>query len=268
MPALTELLKNEYQHLFDTCTIKPARYKAVDNCVQAISRSRTIYEPIAAATGVPWYVVGIIHKMECDCDFKKHLHNGDPLTARTIQVPKGYPKSGNPPFSFYDSAVDALKLTGVTKWTDWSIGGTLYFFEKYNGFGYRSKGIYTPYLWSFSNHYSKGKFIKDGLYDPEAVSAQVGTAVILRRMSELQVAIAGEKDLITQIKTLGPAVRFDPLTVNAGAERLQTLLNKAGQHLKTDGRAGRNTSDAYHRISGRYLPGDPLSQVLLKAVHS
>jgi hypothetical protein len=75
-------------------------------------------------------------------------------------------------------------------------------------------------------------------------------------MSELQIAIAGEKDLLTQIKELGPQVSFDPEHYHVTAARLQKLLNSVGQHLKIDGKAGRNTSDAYQRISRKYLQGD------------
>jgi lysozyme family protein len=256
MPALTEILKSEYQRLFDTCIINTNRYPVVTKTVETIAKEKAQYEAIAGRTGTPWYFIGIIHKMECDCSFNKHLHNGDPLTARTIQVPKGRPKTGSVPFTFFDSAVDALTYEDYTEWNDWSISGMLYCFEKYNGFGYRSKGINTPYLWSFSNHYTSGKFIKDGVYNSRAISTQIGTAVLLRRMSELQIAIAGEKDLLTQIKELGPQVSFDPGHYHATAARLQKLLNSVGQHLKIDGKAGRNTSDAYQKISGKYLQGD------------
>jgi lysozyme family protein len=256
MPALTDILRSEYQLLFDTCIIRKIKYPAVDRAVQTIVSGKVIYEEISAATGVPWYMIGTIHKMESDCAFNRHLHNGDPLAARTVRVPRGRPKKGNPPFSFVESAMDALELEGFTEWNDWSIGGMLYCFEKYNGFGYRAKGIHTPYLWSFSNHYTKGKYVSDGKYDAEAVSDQIGTAVILRRMSELQIAIAGEKDLLSQIENLGKEVVFDPGHYHASAEKLQKLLNGVGQHLKIDGKAGRNTSDAFFRVTGKFLKGD------------
>lgn len=256
MPALTESLKAEYQRLFDTCIIREGKYATLDKCVQTIVAGKAQYEAIAAVSNIPWYFIGIIHSMECSCNFNKHLHNGDSLTARTIQVPKGNPKKGNPPFSFFDSATDALSVEGFTQWTDWSISGILYAFEKYNGFGYRKKNINSPYLWSFSNQYSKGKFVKDGVFDPNAISSQTGTAVILRRMSELQIAIAGELDSISQIRKLGIEVLYAPNKYHLNAEQLQKLLNAVGQHLRTDGFAGRNTSDAYKRVTGNFLKGD------------
>ena len=130
--------------------------------------------------------------MESSCNFHEHLHNGDPLTARTVQVPSaGRPKHGNPPFTFEQSAADALAIDGLTTWKDWSVSGTLFIFERYNGFGYRPHGINSPYLWSFSNQYSKGKFTKDNVFDPAVPSGQAGTAVILKRMAARKLTAVG-----------------------------------------------------------------------------
>ncbi len=260
MPALSESFKTEYQHLFDTCIIRESKYPLLDKCVQTIVAGKNQYDAISEATGIPWYFIGIVHNMESSCNFNKHLHNGDPLTARTVQVPKGNPKKGNPPFSFFESAVDALNIEGFTQLSDWSIAGILYSFEKYNGFGYRKKNINSPYLWGGSNQYSKGKYVKDGMFDPQAVSSQIGTGVILRRMSELQIAVAGALDGISQVKNLGSQVIYDPKNYHLNAEQLQRLLNSVGQQLRIDGFAGRNTSDAYQRVTGNYLTGDKINE--------
>lgn len=256
--AFTPQLSNEYRQLFDTCVINPKKFSDVDACVDGIVKNKSRYQTVSGKIGVPWYFVGILHNMEASGNFNKHLHNGDPLTARTVQVPSGCPKIGNPPFTWEASAEDALRIKKLDTWTDWSIPGMLYKMELYNGIGYRIRGIHSPYLWSFSNHYTKGKFTSDGFYDPEAVSKQIGTAVLLRRMMERQLAVAGEIDIITQIKTLGETVVFDPNNFHENADQLQRLLNSVGQALRPDGKAGRNTSDAYQRISGRFLSGDPM----------
>jgi lysozyme family protein len=59
----------------------------------------------------------------------------------------------------------------------------LYLLEKYNGFGYRNQGLQTPYLWSFSNLYQKGKYTVDSRFDPEAVSEQCEAAVMLKALT-------------------------------------------------------------------------------------
>ncbi len=253
-------LRNEYQHLFNTCEIPQRHYAAIDACVDRILAGRPRYEAVAQRTGVPWYFTGILHNMECSCRFNTHLHNGDPLTARTVHVPKGFPKTGTPPFTWEESAEDALRLKRLHNWTDWSIAATLFKMEEYNGFGYRRHGIHSPYLWSFSNQYTRGKFTSDGIFDPRAVSKQIGGAVLLRRMSERQLAVAGEVDVITLIKKVGAEVVFNPSTYSKQAETLQVLLNSAGQQLRVDGKAGKITSDAFHRISGQYLLGDSRRQ--------
>lgn len=114
--------------------------------------------------------------------FTGHLHNGDPLSARTVQVPPGRPQVWNPPNDWNSSAVDAITGAGHAGQSDWSLARTLYRFEAYNGFGYHSRGIFSPYLWSFSNHYTKGKYVADGTYTPTAVSRQCGAAVMLRTL--------------------------------------------------------------------------------------
>ena len=63
--------------------------------VDEIKAARSRYERVSGITLVPWQVIGVIHSREADCDFHCHLHNGDPLTGRTIHVPKGRPLEGD-----------------------------------------------------------------------------------------------------------------------------------------------------------------------------
>lgn len=197
--------------------------------------------------------------MEGSCNFKVHLHNGDPLTGKTVQVPAGRPRNGTPPFTWEISAEDALIVKGFHNISDWSIPAMLYRFEGYNGFGYRktSINIPSPYLWSFSNHYNKGKFVADGKFNGSAVSKQCGTAVLLRRFFEKQMAKENTIDRIAIIRQLGMEVSYGSNRYAAKAEELQKLLNANGAFLKVDGKAGRNTSDAYFRVTGQLLANDP-----------
>ena len=182
-----DTVKAEYEQLFATMEIKTSRVEAADAIVTKIADHKGVYEAIMLQTGVPWQMVGIFHSMEAGLNFGGHLHNGDPLNARTVQKPKGRPKSGTPPFTFAESAIDALQYDGLAGLPGWQLAETLYRFEKYNGTGYRKRGINSPYLWSFSNHYSKGKFVKDGKFDPNAVSKQCGAVVLLKRMIDREI---------------------------------------------------------------------------------
>jgi lysozyme family protein len=77
-----------------------------------------------------------------------------------------------------------LRLLGFTGQTDWSLERTLYRLEAYNGLGYRGLGVPTPYLWSFSNHYERGKFVADGKFSATAKSQQCGAAVMLKLLTD------------------------------------------------------------------------------------
>ncbi|MER8583223.1 DNA/RNA non-specific endonuclease [Mesorhizobium sp. M1423] len=175
-------VKAKYQSLFDTCQIRAERKGEVAWYVKKLHDFRPRYERVAKVLEIPWWFVGITHALEGSFNFNGHLHNGDPLRARTVQVPQGRPKTWNPPNDWESSAVDALTMKGYAAQKDWSVPRALYRFESYNGWGYRGRGINTPYLWSFSNHYSKGKFVKDGKFDPAAVSKQCGAAVVLKAL--------------------------------------------------------------------------------------
>src|SRR5438034_2320405 len=158
---LTPTLRNEYVLLWESCLVKPNRVAAASSLGAKVNANRARYQTVGKPLGVPWFVVGAIHALESGLDFTRHLHNGDPLTARTTHVPAGRPRTGQAPFTWEESAADALALTGVAGWKDWSVAGLLYRLEAYNGFGYRNvkPTIPTPYLWSFSNHYARGKFV-------------------------------------------------------------------------------------------------------------
>jgi hypothetical protein len=173
----------------------------------------------------------------------------------------GRPKVGKPPYKWEQSAEDALVFDKVHQWKDWSIPGMLYKLESYNGWSYRKPAINinSPYLWSFTDKYSKGKFVKDHVYSATAVSKQVGAAAILRRLAEKKLlnADAPLSDRISLIRELGTIVAFAPSRFNPKAAELQRMLNLNGAHLNPDGKAGERTSDAYQAVTGSFLQGDP-----------
>ncbi len=185
MAALTNAQRRRYELLYESCLTRPNRKASVNALAKKIRANRKRYEKVGKAVGVPWYVVGIIHSLEASGDFTRHLHNGDPLSARTVHVPAGRPKTGKPPFTWEQSAIDALRGRGLGAWKDWSVPGALYQLEAYNGFGYRDHHpkVPSPYLWSFSNHYTRGKYVADGRFSATAVSQQVGAALLLKQLA-------------------------------------------------------------------------------------
>jgi lysozyme family protein len=178
-------LKEEYGRLYRKLTTRPERQDMVDWHLALIRKSKARYQRVGEQTGVPWYFIAVTHGLESSFNFRAHLHNGDfPLTARTRQVPAGRPSQWLPPSDWESSARDALRLLGYIGQKDWSLERTLYRLEAYNGFGYRALGVPTPYLWSFSNNYDRGKYVADGKFSYTAKSQQCGAAVMLKLLAE------------------------------------------------------------------------------------
>lgn len=173
-----------YAEMYQQAKIRPEKLSEVKWVAQKIRANKPRYEAVvlSLSNGMPYWFVGIIHFMEGGGKFSTHLHNGDPLTARTKNVPAGRPVKGQPPFSWEESAIDALTYMKYDKVTDWGIQNCLDLFERYNGMGYKKKGLPSPYLWSYTQFYTKGKYVKDGKYDPNAVSKQPGVAAIMKEL--------------------------------------------------------------------------------------
>lgn len=187
-----ESLAPEYADLWQRMSVRDTKKAAVDVGVKKMLEQRASYEAVEAAIGVPWYVVGLIHKMESNCHPGRHLHNGDPLTAKTVRVPAGRPRKGAAPFRWHESAIDALTMKGYHKIDDWTIERICWCLERYNGWGYRKyhAGVLSPYLWSYSSHYRSGKYVSDGKWSPSAVSGQAGAMPLLAGLIEVVPDIA------------------------------------------------------------------------------
>jgi lysozyme family protein len=257
--TLTPELEQEYQALYDSMQPAQARHAAIDALANRVISNRGRYEVVAQRVGVPWQLVAVIHNMEASQNFTRHLHNGDKLTARTTHVPAGRPVAGHPPFTWEESAIDALKLKDLDEWRDWSIAGVLFKLEQYNGWGYRNHhaDVKSPYLWSFCQHYTSGKYVSDGKWSQTAVSDQCGAAVLLHRLAKLGHPIPPPPPR-EHLPGEFSGVRYAPTQHDATAERLQAWLNThPGVSLVVDGKAGQRTSNAVRFVTGEYLAGDP-----------
>lgn len=187
MPPLSEIA-GEYRELFASCKVRSEHQSTIDDYVSRMldKSARDRYNAIYVETCIPWYFVAGIHALEATFNFNTHLHNGDSLRGKTTHVPSGRPKVWNPPNDWATSAVDALTMKAYEKETSWTLPEVLYRWEKYNGV--RSRVLHkinTPYLWSYSQHYTKGKYKADNVWDPNYVSKQPGAAVLLRRLVDM-----------------------------------------------------------------------------------
>jgi lysozyme family protein len=176
-------LKDRYEALYAGMFIRPEWASQVEWHRKKLLQYKPRYDPVAYSTGVPWWFIGIVHALEGSFNFATHLHNGDPLSERTVRHPANRPEVWNPPNDWESSATDALILDNVAHQVDWSLARTLHRLEGYNGFSYYHHFINSPYLWSFSNQYVRGKFVADHVYDENAISKQCGAAVMLRALT-------------------------------------------------------------------------------------
>jgi lysozyme family protein len=197
LPAINPSLKfddlaQEYAAWFAAAKIRPEHQDSASWHLTMMRESRDRYAAVGKRLDVPWYFIAAVHALEASFNFRAHLHNGDyPLSRRTHQVPAGRPLVWLPPSDWEASATDALRLMGFAGQSDWSLPRLLYRLEAYNGFGYRRSRRASPYLWSFSNLYDRGKFVADGRFDPRARSQQCGAAVMLKVLVEAEAISLG-----------------------------------------------------------------------------
>jgi lysozyme family protein len=214
MTALTyEASRRGYANLWTQATLKPERREAAKTAARRLNINQARYTK--AGKTIPWWWVAIIHNLESSASFLGHLHNGDPLTARTRQVPAGRPAVGSPPFTWEESAQDALQMHGLFQIAGWDIARCLFEWERYNGFGYVARKINSPYVWSFTSLYTRGKYVADGKFDSMAVSQQCGAAATLLAMIELKlVTLLAPAPTQVQKETLQFDIPITPVMVS------------------------------------------------------
>jgi lysozyme family protein len=167
---------------------KLSRKSESDSVAKRLVAAKSRYQLVEQATGVPWAVIAVIHERESSQDWKGSLAQGDPWAKESVHVP-----AGRGPFGSWEAAaIDALVNCHpyLAKRKDWSLAGVLIGLELYNGLGYATKGVPSPYLWSGTDQYTSGKYVRDGVYDPGAVDKQLGCCALLKSMMALDGSIS------------------------------------------------------------------------------
>jgi lysozyme family protein len=216
--ALTNKQRWENIHI---PTEKGPLFKAV---ADRLMLHRPRYEAVSKALkakgfDIPWEFIAVTHQREASGNFNTYLGNGQALNRKTTIVPKG-----RGPFSSWEEgAIDALLYAPpyAAKNKDWSVGGMLDKLEEYNGLGYRSKGVPSPYLWAGTDQYVKGKYVRDHVYDPNHVDTQLGCAGLLKFLGW------GKKTSVPVSGTLGGVV------VGGGAIAAASATTTFGQFVAT-----------------------------------
>lgn len=222
-------LEAEYARRWDAMRIKPGKVTSIDAVARKIISGKARYQAVEAETGVPWAFVGVLHNREAGGDFAGVLHNGEKIIGtgrKTKLVP-----SGRGPFSsWHAAALDALKIKGYKLGSPtWSIARCLFEGERFNGFGYRSKGVPSAYLWSFSDQYTKGKYIADHVWSATAVDQQMGIAPLMARLMVLDPDVSfGAGDVPREWSTSpkpapAPSVPTDTIDPDDGLSKGEVL---------------------------------------------
>lgn len=202
-------LKHTYKPLIERMETHASRLDMTHNTVDRIQSGKSIYLDIQSKTNVPWYFIALCHLRESNLNFKKHLHNGDSLESRTVRVPPNRPLKGEGPFSFEESAIDALQMKNYHKVKKWTYERICYCLETYNGFGYRKYKVNSPYLWAGTNNYTIGKYVKDHVYDPDVIDRQLGCMSVLKTLTDREnIIIPYESD--EDIAVEAPKAQIEP----------------------------------------------------------
>lgn len=188
-------LKGIYDELYRVMKVHSDREKELNDICDQLIKNRRRYEAIEEETDVPWWWIAAIHNMESGGRFDCHFLNGDSLKKRTVREPKGLPiedpiHGWSQGYTWEESCICGIEEKGYDDVRDNSLNAWLWRGHRYNGMGnvgyFGRKGmrsyLYTPYLWSGTHIYQKGKFTSDGEYDSESISEQIGIAPIIREL--------------------------------------------------------------------------------------
>lgn len=175
---------------------------------------------------VPWWFIAVVSMREYGGPphWDRQLGQGDPLARVSIHEPKGrgpfltHPGDVTPGHDAWTrGCLDALIECAphAAKWDDWSISGVLTLWEKYNGLGYAARGRPSPYIWSGTDQYVSGKYVRDGVYDPNHVDTQPGCAGLLLAMMALDPTITFTGTEITPPISITPVPtdKLDPSSI-------------------------------------------------------
>lgn len=182
--------------------IRPERAAEFAPVARRLCAAKARYLTVEKATDVPWWFTAVTHQRESSQSWTRSLAQGDPWDRVSIHVP-----AGRGPFkSWEDAAIDALVNCPpyAARNKDWSPGGAMTMLERYNGVGYANRGIPSPYVWSGTDQYASGKYVADGVFDPQTVDKQLGCAPLIKSMMAIDpsIKLAGP----AKVNPIGPVI--------------------------------------------------------------
>lgn len=154
------------------------------------------------AKQVPAALIGALDYRESDCNPRTGLGQGDPWNAKSTHVPKGY----GPFKSWIEAAVFYIHYDHLDdNSAPWSMPYACWKGEIWNGFGPRNHGRHTGYLWGCTSIYDGGKYVADGVWNPNYRDTQVGIVPIMVRLTQLRPALMIARTPVIAAPSIVPA---------------------------------------------------------------
>lgn len=209
------------------------------------------YAQVSAEDGIPQVWMATSFDREASSNFMCSPAQGDRWDRVSTHVPRDRGPFPNWAAAAKDAyAIDGLDKVGAANWT---AARACFEGELFNGFGYRAHGIHSPYLWAGTNNYSTGKYVADGVFDPNHADTQLGIVPVMLRMIALQPSLTFVGAAIVPVVPSPPIVPPAPAPEGVGShagrstrwiQHVLNVLHVAGTPLAEDNSYGRATRRA------------------------
>lgn len=151
--------------------------------------NRVVYEAAAAETGTPAIWLMATNERESGGKLSAYFGNGEPLSRVTRLVPRNRGPF-MPPDAWVHGVKDALHLDGVDQVKEWTIQRAIFEHHLWNGWGPEAHGRRSGYTTAGTNWYNGGKYIADGVWDPNAWDQQLGTMPLMWAIGKIAPELA------------------------------------------------------------------------------